>query len=182
MLLWDRMRKHKLIALLSPQKVEDCLKAYEELNPLGVILEVALRTPVALEGIREIRQKHPHALILAGTVMTHHQADLVIDNGVAGVVSPDYVPIVTEVCARRDVMYIPGGIADAGKQLVHKAHLYSCELEELKVHHPYQWVYKLFPAMACGDMFLNLVPAPHAHHRPVFPQHLPRRIAGQHPA
>lgn len=159
MLLWDRLRKSKLIALLSPERVEDCVLAYEALNPLGVVLEVAMRTPIALDGIKEIKQKHPHALILAGTVMTLHQADLVMDAGVAGVVSADYVPIVTEACARRDIMHIPGGIADAGKQLVQKAELYNCELDELRVHHPYQWVYKLFPAMACGTMYLNMVPA-----------------------
>lgn len=156
MLLWNRLKKNRLIALLAPERVEDCLTAYETLNPLGVTLEIALRTPVAVDGIKAIKERHPSAMLLAGTVMTHHQADLVIDAGAAGVVSADYIPIVTEVCARRDVMNIPGGTADVGKQLVQKASLYNCELEELRIHHPYQWVYKLFPAMAGGTQFLDM--------------------------
>ncbi|MFH2001285.1 MAG: hypothetical protein ABIK28_16505, partial [Planctomycetota bacterium] len=109
MLLWNRLKKNRLIALLAPERIEDCITAYEALNPLGVTLEIALRTPMAVKGIKAIKERHPDALLLAGTVMTHHQADLVIDSGVAGVVSPDYIPIVTEVCVRRDVMNIPGG-------------------------------------------------------------------------
>ena len=148
MLLWDRLKKNRVVALLAPEKAADCVAAYEALHPQGVILEIALRTQAALDGIRAIRAKHPEALVLAGTVLTRHQAECAIDAGAAGIVTPDYIPVVVEVCARADLICIPGGIGDIGKQLVQKAELYNCELDELRMHHTYQWIYKLFPAMA----------------------------------
>jgi 2-keto-3-deoxy-6-phosphogluconate aldolase len=91
--------------------------------------------------------KHPEALLLAGTVLTREQARDVLAAGVAGVVSADYVPAVVEECVANDVMCVPGGLADAGKQLVQKAELYGLTLEQLHETKPWQWVYKVFPAM-----------------------------------
>jgi 2-dehydro-3-deoxygluconokinase len=159
MLLWNRLKKNQLIALLAPKCVEDCFTAYETLDPLGVVLEIALRTPVALDGIRAVREQHPDALLMAGTVLTRHQAECAIDAGVSGIVSADYVPIVVEACARENIMCIPGGLGDVGKQLVQKAELYNCELDELKMYHPYQWNYKLFPAMVGGPSHLKTAAA-----------------------
>ncbi|OGD22496.1 MAG: hypothetical protein A2Y70_01850 [Candidatus Aminicenantes bacterium RBG_13_64_14] len=56
-------------------------------------------------------------------------------------------------------MAVPGGLSDCGKQLVHKAALYGCELLELKEKHPHQWIYKLFPAAAGGQVFSGLARA-----------------------
>ncbi|MBU0754333.1 MAG: hypothetical protein KJ645_04290 [Planctomycetes bacterium] len=156
MLLWERLRKSRMIAWLAPEKALDCIVAYEALNPLGVILEIGLTSPAALEGLKALREKHPYALVLAGNVMTHHQVDLVIDSGACGVVSNDFIPIVTEVCARRDILCIPAGLSDVGKQLVQKATLYNCELDELRIHHPYQWIYMLFPALAGSANHLKM--------------------------
>ena len=73
--------------------------------------------------------------------------------------SPDYIPEVVEACVKRDVMCVPGGIGDVGKQLVRKATLYNLDLDELRIRHPYQWVYKLFPAMVGGDGHLKMARA-----------------------
>ena len=144
-LLMNRLQQHRLIALLSPKTPEDCLRAYEALDPLGVTLEIAFRSDNALEGMKLIMERHPDALIMSGTTMTARQASNAIAAGVAGVVSADYIPEVVEVCARADVMCVPGGFNDAGKQLAQKASLYGCTLDELREQHSYQWVYKLFP-------------------------------------
>ncbi|MBN2491078.1 MAG: hypothetical protein JXQ29_09530 [Planctomycetes bacterium] len=145
--LWDRLKAARLIALISPRTSQECVAAYEALAPLGVTLEIAFRTEAALEGIRTVRAKHPDALLLAGTVLTATQAERAIGAGAAGVVSPDYFPDVVEACIRHDVLCIPGGLAEPGKTLVQKAALLGVEPEELRARHPYQWVYKLFPAM-----------------------------------
>jgi len=71
-------------------------------------------------------------------------------------ISADYIPAVVEACVRADVMCIPGGLADVGKQLVQKAELYGCELLELKAKYPYQWIYKLFPAAAGTKLNIEL--------------------------
>jgi 2-dehydro-3-deoxygluconokinase len=154
--LWERLKRGRLIALLSPNSPEECVSAYETLAPLGVVLEIALRTKAALPSITALRSRHPDALFMAGTVITRRQAELALDAGAAGIVSPDFFPEVVEACVNRDVLCLPGGIGDAGKQLALKAACYGCEIEELRQRHPYQWAYKLFPAMAAAPTFLEL--------------------------
>lgn len=144
--IFDLLREKKLIGLLTPKSVEQCMIAYETLNPLGVVLEIAFRSDAAADGIKAVLKNHPNALILAGTVMMARQAEMAIQAGVAGIVSADYISEVVEVCVRNDVMCVPGGLSDCGKQLVQKANLYGYDLSELKEKYPYQWVYKLFPA------------------------------------
>ena len=137
---WPGLEEKGSFSIVSPQT------AYENLNPLGVILEIAFRSEAAVDGIKVVLQKYPDALILAGTVMMAEQADIAINTGVAGIVSADYIPEVVEVCVKHDVLCLPGGTGDCGKQLVQKAKLYGCDLIELKRKYPYQWCYKLFPA------------------------------------
>lgn len=155
-LLWERLKRGRLIALLSPNSPEECVSAYETLAPLGVALEIALRTKAALPGIAALRSRHPDALFMAGTVITPRQAEQAMDAGAAGIVSPDFFPEVVEACVKRDVLCLPGGIGDAGKQLAIKAACYGCEIEELRERYPYQWAYKLFPAMAAAPTFLEM--------------------------
>lgn len=148
--LYDRLKQHRLIALLSPGSAEECLRAYEILNPLGIVLEIAFRTEHSVKGIEAILQQDSGALIMAGTVMTGRQAEAAIAAGVSGIVSADYIPEVVELCVKRDILCAPGGLNDAGKQLVLKAALLNCSLDELREKHPHQWIYKLFPAVAGG--------------------------------
>lgn len=155
-LLWKHLGQNRLIALLAPRSPQACIDAYEALHPLGVVLEIALRSDAALDGIAAVLGRHPDALLLAGTVMTAGEARQAIDAGAAGVVSPDYFAPVVEVCAQRNVMCIPGGLGDVGKQLVQKAALYGCTPAALREHRPYQWVHKLFPAMPAGSDLLGL--------------------------
>ena len=144
--VFKSMQKGRLIALLTPRSKNECLRAYETLRPFGVVLEIALRSEFAIDGIKAILRKFPGALILAGTVMTPQQAESAIKAGAAGVVSADYIPGVVKICVENDILCIPGGLSDVGKQLVQKAEGYGCSLEELPQKYPYQWVYKLFPA------------------------------------
>jgi len=146
--LWNLLKERRLIALLAPESTDQCVRAWEVLDPMGVVLEIALRTGAALDGMMALRQKHPEALFLAGTVMTRRQTGQAIEAGAAGVVSPDYFPAVVQSCVHHDVMCVPGGLSDAGKQLAHKAELYGCSIDELRRRYPYQWIYKCFPAMA----------------------------------
>ncbi len=157
--LFEKLKADRLIALLTPKNAEDCVKAYEILNPLGVVLEVAFRSEYAQEGIEKIMEKYPDASIMAGTVMTKQQAEVSIQSGVSGIVSADYIPDVVEICVQNDVMCIPGGLSDAGKQLVKKAEIYKCSLDDLKGKYPYQWIYKLFPAVTSSGSNTGLVSA-----------------------
>ena len=157
--IFQKLKERQLVALLNPKSAEECIKAYEICEAEGIILEIAFRSPHSLEGTQALFDKYPDALVLAGTVMTGLQAELAIGAGVAGVVSADYIPEVVDVCVNKDIMCVPGGLSDAGKQLVRKAQGYGCSLEELKKDHPFQWVYKLFPAFSGKLANLDLVKA-----------------------
>jgi 2-dehydro-3-deoxygluconokinase len=146
--VWELLKESRSIALLTARDPEECVKAYEILSPLGIVLEIAFRNEHALPGIESVLETHPDALLLAGTVLTREQAEAALGLGVAGIVSPDYLPDVLEASVEADVMCVPGGMADLGKQLVRKAELYGCTLEELRRGRPWQWIYKVFPAMA----------------------------------
>jgi len=157
--VFRRIKENRVIAILAPTTTAECVEAYEILNPLGVTLEITFRSEIASKGIEAVLEKYPDALILAGTVMTGRLAEDAIGKGVAGIVSADYIPEVLEVCVSEDIMYVPGGLGDVGKQLVKKAELYGCELAELKDKHPYQWVYKLFPTVTATNSFYDITKA-----------------------
>lgn len=157
--LFEQLQQNRLIALLTPKSVAECLVAYETLNPMGITLEIAYRSEAAHDGIRAVLQKYSTALILAGTVMMPEQAERAIQIGVAGIVSADYIPEVVDVCISHDVMCVPGGLADAGKQLVQKAIGYGIDLAGLKNRYPYQWCYKLFPAITETQSNIGLAKA-----------------------
>ena len=144
--LFERLQQSQLIALLAPATPQQCVTVYQALAPMGVVLEIAYRSPAAAAGIEAVLAHDPDALIMAGTVMTAAQARQAIEAGVAGVISADFMPAVVETCVARGVTCIPGGLADAGKQLVVKAQTLDCDLDQLRQEHPYQWLYKLFPA------------------------------------
>lgn len=147
--LFAQIKQNQLIALLDPKNEEDCLAAYEIFHPEGIVLEIALRSAPALGGIRSLLKEYPEALILAGTVMTAAQAEAAVAAGAAGIVSADYIVEVVSWCVNRDIMCVPGGLSDIGKQLAQKAREYDCgDLEELRSRYPYQWIYKLFPAFS----------------------------------
>jgi 2-dehydro-3-deoxygluconokinase len=157
--VFERMKKGRLVALLNPKNSEECVKAYEICEAQGVTLEIAYRSEHASGGIKAILDKFPDALVLAGTVMTGAQAEEAIRAGVAGVVSADYIPEVVDACVKNDIMCIPGGLSDAGKQLVQKASGYGCMLGDLCQKYPYQWIYKLFPAFAGEVSNIDMVQA-----------------------
>ena len=150
------LKEKQVIALLTPKSVEQCLTAYEVFSPLGITLEIAFRSDAAMTGIQKVLKAYPDALILAGTVLTKKQAEMAIEAGVAGVVSADYISSVVEVCVKHDIMCVPGGLGDVGKQLSRKAELYGCDFEVLKEKYSYQWVHKLFPARTSMTSFIGL--------------------------
>ncbi len=146
--LFTALIEQRLIARLIPDRVEQCVRAYEVLKPFGVVLEVALKSDNALVGIDAILKAYPDALILAGNVVTVRQAESAIGAGATGIVTTDFFDDVVDTCVKNGAICIPSGLADVGKQLVQKARAYGCELEILREKYPYQWIYRLFPAVS----------------------------------
>jgi 2-dehydro-3-deoxygluconokinase len=157
--IFNNLKNARLVALLNPKTVEECVESFKICEAEGIVLEIAFRSEHALEGIKAVLDEYPEALVLAGTVLTELQAEQAIQAGVAGVVSADYIPEVVDVCVKKDIMCIPGGLTDAGKQLVRKSEGYGCSIEELKNKYPYQWVYKLFPAFSGEIANIDMIKA-----------------------
>lgn len=157
--VFEQIKENRLIAILAPKTTDECIEAYEVLNPLGITLEIVFRSKIAASGIKAVLDKYPNALILAGTVMTGKLAEDAVSKGVAGIISADYIPEVLEICVSNNIMYVPGGLGDVGKQLVKKSQLYGCDFSELKEKYPYQWVYKLFPTVTATNSFFGLAKA-----------------------
>ena len=157
--IFRKLKEQQLVALLNPKSAEECVEAFAICEAEGIVLEIAFRSPHALGGLQAVFSKYPDALVLAGTVMTGRQAEQAIEAGAAGVVSADYIPEVVDVCVKNDIMCIPGGLSDAGKQLVRKSEGYGCSIDELKERYPYQWVYKLFPAFSGNIANIDLAGA-----------------------
>ena len=76
------------------------------------VLEVTLRTPAALEAIREMKQV-PGAIVGAGTVVSTAQFQNVMDAGAEFIVSPGLTERLADPIIASGIPYLPG-IATAG--------------------------------------------------------------------
>ena len=76
------------------------------------VLEVTLRTPAALDAIREMKQVDG-AIVGAGTVVGTDQFEQVMDAGAEFIVSPGLSARLGEVIVQSGVPYLPG-VATAG--------------------------------------------------------------------
>jgi len=72
------------------------------------MLEVTLRTTVALEALRLIAQEVPDAIVGAGTVCNPHDVDLALRAGARFAVSPGYTQSLGQYCQKLDLALLPG--------------------------------------------------------------------------
>ena len=103
--LFRELKNNRLVALLAPDSPEQCLDAYEIFQPHGIVLEITFRSEYALQGIRMVLEKHPDALIMAGTVLSADQASEAITAGASGIVSADFFPDVVDICQDKRKTY-----------------------------------------------------------------------------
>lgn len=99
------------------------------------VLEVTLRTPVALEAIRLLAEALPDALVGAGTVTNAAQLDAVTQAGAKFAISPGITPALLSAGKAGSIPLIPG-IASVSELMMALDHGYN----ELK----------FFPAEAAG--------------------------------
>ena len=72
------------------------------------VLEITLRTPVALQAIQQIRQALPDLLVGAGTVLDIRAAEAAQDAGAQFLVSPGYTAALGEYCRSKNIALMPG--------------------------------------------------------------------------
>lgn len=110
------------------------------------VVELTLRTPVALEAIKAIAAEVPEVLIGAGTVLTPAQADAAVAAGAQFLVSPGSTPTLLRGLQATGVPFLPG-VATVSEALS----AYELGLTELK----------FFPAEAAGGApFLKSLAGP----------------------
>lgn len=113
MTIEEIMRTAPVIPVLVVDRLEDAMPMAEALVSGGLrVLEVTLRTPVALDAIRAMREVDG-AIVGAGTVVDQEQLQAAIDAGAQFIVSPGLTEALGRAAIRAEVPFLPG-IATAG--------------------------------------------------------------------
>ncbi|MES2603289.1 MAG: bifunctional 4-hydroxy-2-oxoglutarate aldolase/2-dehydro-3-deoxy-phosphogluconate aldolase [Pseudomonadota bacterium] len=141
-----------VIPVITIEKLADALPLCQALVSGGLtVLEVTLRTPVALQAIRELSEQLPQAIVGAGTVLTEQQAMDAKAAGARFFVSPGSTPAVLSAAEKAGILLLPGA---------------ATPTEMMALAERGYTLQKFFPAEAAGgvDMLRSLA-APLAHIR-----------------
>jgi Entner-Doudoroff aldolase len=127
-----------VIPVIVIQRVEDAVPLAQALVDGGVrVLEVTLRTPVALRCMEAIARAVPQAIVGAGTIRSGADAEAAKDAGCQFGVSPGYTTQIGHACRNLGLPLLPG-VATAGEVMAANAD-------------GYQFL-KFFPATAAGGI------------------------------
>jgi 2-dehydro-3-deoxyphosphogluconate aldolase/(4S)-4-hydroxy-2-oxoglutarate aldolase len=127
-----------VIPVIVIQRVEDAVPLAQALVDGGVrVLEVTLRTPVALRAMEAIARAVPDAIVGAGTVRSVADAQAARNAGCRFAVSPGYTSEVGRACREIGLPLLPG-VATASEVMQAQADGYS--------------FLKFFPATAAGGI------------------------------
>ncbi|MBP6899718.1 MAG: bifunctional 4-hydroxy-2-oxoglutarate aldolase/2-dehydro-3-deoxy-phosphogluconate aldolase [Burkholderiaceae bacterium] len=127
-----------VIPVIVLQRVQDAVPLAEALLAGGVkVLEVTLRTPVALQCIAAIAKALPEAIVGAGTIRSAADAKAAVEAGSRFAVSPGYTSAVGAACRELGLPLLPG-VATASEVMAAQAD----GLEFLK----------FFPAVQAGGL------------------------------
>ena len=98
-----------VIPVIVLQAVEEAVPLARALVEGGVrVLEVTLRTPVALDCMKAIAKEVPGAIVGAGTLRSAADVQAALDAGCVFGVSPGYTAEVGEACQRLGLPLLPG--------------------------------------------------------------------------
>ncbi|WP_265920942.1 bifunctional 4-hydroxy-2-oxoglutarate aldolase/2-dehydro-3-deoxy-phosphogluconate aldolase [Cupriavidus nantongensis] len=107
--LLQRLADVPVIPVLEFQSVDEALHVSEALVTGGLpLLEITLRTPVALEAIRAVAAALPQACVGAGTVLSVEQLHAVRDAGAQFAVSPGLTPTLAAGARGAGISLLPG--------------------------------------------------------------------------
>ena len=127
-----------VIPVIVLQRVQDAVPLARALVAGGVrVLEVTLRTSVALQCMREIVRAVPDAIVGAGTIRSVADAEAAKDAGCRFGVSPGYSTHVGHACRNMGLPLLPG-VATASEVMAANADGYN--------------FLKFFPATAAGGI------------------------------
>ena len=129
-----------VIPVIVLDRIDDAVPIAQALVAGGVrVLEVTLRTPVALRCMEAIARAVPEAIVGAGTVRSVADAQAAKDAGCRFVVSPGYNSKIGQACRNIDLPLLPGA-ATASEVMAANADGY--------------YFLKFFPAVAAGGIVM----------------------------
>lgn len=103
------MRRAPVIPVLVVADVADALAQVGALVAGGLtVLEITLRTKVALKAISVLAKAFPEAIIGAGTIVEAAQIEAAINAGAAFLVSPGMTPRLIESAVKAPIPFLPG--------------------------------------------------------------------------
>lgn len=145
----EEFEKRKLVAVLTIDRAENAVPVAKALSEGGITaIELTLRTPAGLEGIRNVRRELPDVYIGAGTVLTPEQLRQAHDAGACFAVAPGTNPRVIDEAAKVGMPFGPGVFTPSDIEIALE---HGCRL------------LKYFPAASCGMEHLKSMSAPYKH-------------------
>ncbi|RLA95995.1 MAG: keto-deoxy-phosphogluconate aldolase [Deltaproteobacteria bacterium] len=127
-----------VIPVMVIEKLEQAVPLARAILKGGIrVLEITLRTPVALDAISEIRENVPDAVVGAGTVTNSRDLYDVLDVGGLFAISPGLTPDLLNEAIRGPIALIPG-ISTVSELM-------------LGLERGYEY-FKFFPAEAAGGI------------------------------
>lgn len=149
-MVWTRLRDEGVIAVLTVDRVAHAVPLARALVDGGIgILELTMRTPVAVEAVGEIQRHVPEAVVGIGTIISSAQATEAAAAGAVFGVAPGLNPQVVRAARDRDLPFIPGVVTPSE---VERAVDLGCR------------VLKFFPAEASGGLkYLKSMATPYDH-------------------
>jgi len=144
------IEKTGIVAVLVVDDAKDAVPLARALLAGGVnAIELTLRTPAALDALREIKAGVPEVVAGVGTILTPEQVKQVVDAGGAFGVAPGLNPRVLAAAREAGLSFAPGILTPSDIELAVES---GCQL------------LKFFPAEPSGGLsYLKSIAAPYAH-------------------
>lgn len=134
----DVLSRGPVVPVLVIEKIEDAVPLASALLEGGLeVLEVTLRTPVAIDSVKQIKKELPQAIVGTGTVTSMQTLHASIDAGADFMVSPGVTNTLLRAAVAEGVNLLPGASTPSEAMLLLEEG-YTCQ--------------KFFPAEAAGGV------------------------------
>ena len=105
----DVLNASPVMPVMVIQDLENAVPLAKALVAGGIrVLEITLRTPIALDAIRQISQEVPDAIVGAGTILTPEQLKAAEEAGAVFAISPGLTPTLLAAAQKSAIALIPG--------------------------------------------------------------------------
>ena len=146
----DVLNAGPVVPVIVIQKIEQAVPLAQALLAGGVkVLEVTLRSEVAVDAIRRISREVPDAIVGAGTVASPEDLEAIAEAGAVFAISPGLTPTLLDAANQGPIALIPG-ISTASELM------FGMEIGYTE--------FKFFPAEAAGGVqMLKSIGGPFPH-------------------